>query len=1485
MEANKHLTNVGGKPPSVVGVQSNDNVDGLMLTMSDAPMPFESFGRKVLYVYSIDDDDHIGMVKVGDTTIKHASLKGVHPNQYDSLAREAAHARIRQDLGGAHGVNIKYTLEFAEIVWKDPNNDFRDYAIHDILEFNGFERVKFPHSSAREWFKVEVETVRDAFEAYCRGYKSIDKSRFKVFIKMRDEQVDVRDNTLNARKNGEKERLWDCKPRFGKTTTAMSMLEESHVNPSFNPFQRVLVVTNRPDVEKSWFDEYEKMLKDKGWQFSSKRLGISFQDIDLVKPSITFMSLQDLKGKDKKQVNAFKASNMGVFSVVWDLIFIDEAHEGNDTILADGVHEELERDFTVYLSGTPFKYLASGRFDASQIDTWDYVQEQYAKENWDYSRGENPYRFQPKLWINAIDLSQETKELFSRGVDASAFDFNEFFKLNSDEDFVNKAYVESFAKRLRGEGEPKAENYDPTQQTLSEPHMPYSESFMDSTKHTLWVLPPNVKICKAFAKLLKEDEFFKDYEIIVAAGSDTKESKNALQTVQKAIMNNEKTITLTVGKLTTGVTVPEWTGVLMLTNMSSAPLYVQAIFRIQSPYEFEGKVKENVYVWDFAPDRVLEIISEVAGISSKANSMNSNSKRERLDEMLNFLPIIAYTSSGDFRKFNASEITMKIKEFHAERAINAGFETPLLFRKDLENLSPDMRQAIQELYLAAGKGTKAQEPKWEVVISNTGNAPPEYAYIEAEKEPELKPEPTEEELEARKKRQELLKERENMRNILYSASSRIPFILLAKMSDPEFKENLKLGNSFGFKELAESFDEESWKEFFGPISKELFISLEEAFDMDTTRGAILGWIKNVQDTLLLIESEPKEYAEHVYRFMGKIKNPNKETVFTPAEVAELVYEKAGLKTPESWNQLYLNGAEAVKQNRDPFPTCYDINTKSGIFPMYAANNLFQNSSGRTWGQVCDESIYANARTLAGKWATCSLLNMEQNWKNITVIDIHKELQSEDIKHLTDAGKRLFIEHFLLSPLNNKDNPEAVLSDITNKNEREKIIKIVEKHDRENKELDRAFEKEDMTKDAHFKAKQRLEAKIKEELNITKNFDFTISNPPYQMVTNSANGAATAIWQHFLIVSSEISKKIVMINPARWQKGGAGTGLLGIKAWLMENPHFSKVINLPAQEIFPTAAIAGDVSIEVIDNTKTFTNPKIGTWSKEKGWSELKDFILTDEIDIPLEDRDKEIVLKILSANVGENFEKEIWVGGQDQKTKKIASQSVNDQRADFGIMGPRLHRDTDYFVLESEKQPGTEYVKIWYGEKGINKLSVRYLPRTEFVDNKVNDSRIPKWKSLIPKTNAHFIYRNLGPVGEPNSLSTNTWLCRSFDSKEEVEGFNSYLQTYFYRYLVSIRNVTHNAYANVHRFVPDISQRLNPRTGKVGYQSDWIDDDLVEIFGDVLTPEDWCYIKQTAVTADKGRGDYESGWGFPDGSTRHSLTLPDDCDSESKDEV
>lgn len=1410
--------------------------------------PVNGYRARIIYCYTTDYHEHVGKVKVGDTT---AFVDANSSNDLRAVAYKAAEKRIGQQ---SKTIAVKVDILWAVVA---PSFELRDHKIHAILQNNNISKSSFDYSAGQEWFDATADEAYAAYEAAIAGVSTMNVDYENYQITLRNEQEMFVKNTLEAWLNGEKHRLWNAKMRFGKTPTAYSFIEASLS--SVRPIRKVLVITHRPVVNAGWAEDADKLLKKHNFQYSSKSSEhLNFADVDKTKPFIHFVSTQDMRGKDKT-AEGFKASNAEVFATEWDLIIIDEAHEGNDTELAVEVHENLSRKFTLYLSGTPFKILSDGRFTTDEVDTWDYIDEQAAKESWDDSKGVNPWGGLAKMWVNIVEMREIVKKQYANDNDEdAAFDFNAMFATIDNTDiFEHEDDVSLFLDVISGTVLTKS-----GMDKVDKSYMPFSKERRDFIRHSLAVLP-SVAACNAFEKLLNKHSFFKDYEVVNVAGSEGKDTKKPLKAVRQAIGSNPtetKTITLTVGRLTTGVTVPEWNGVLMLRNTTSASFYMQTIFRVQSPHEFNGMTKTDAFVWDFAPDRVLKVLTEVSGVNVKAGANRDQQTIVKLGELLNYMGVISHINNNDMRVTDAEYIVRELNRVTGERVRAQGFDSNFLFVKDFSGLTDDIRDALQNVYnISKGSMPKiSQKINGNVVIASNDFSDTNYEVLSKEVKAleTRKSELTSVEKEQLRLRKEELTQRENMCAILKTISVRLPVMIIALMGDKDFRDN-KLQAGFSFEEFVNKFDNASWNEFFGSISKEMFIRLEPAFDKAILQIAVTGFITELEAAFVLRDTgKIVEYEERIETIWGRIKNPNKETVFTPYETVCIHYITSGFTGVEAWKEL-------VSTNKAP--TFFDINTKSGVYPFYAAARLSEVNKNKTWSQVCDESIFANARTLAGKWVTCALLGKPRDWVNITVIDVIEELEKEEIQGLSDDAKTVYAGLVLADNMNTiKSETYMSLSDIENK---EEVIGELQKYDKLVKEV---IKDKDMSDEAKVEKLEAAKAELKD-----LSFDHVISNPPYQLNTDD-HGGAKPIWQYFLTAASEVGKHIAIINPARWQKGGQGTGLLGVKTWLMGNPHFEKVINMPANEIFPTASISGDISIEIIDNTRTFKNPKIGTWDKTNNWSEFKDFILDEIIDISIDDKDSSIVRKIIESDIYSNFEKQLWIGGQDQKTIKPSSVSVNDPRADFGIMKPRLYRDIDYFVTKQEKQDDISYVKIYYGEKGSGNLSERYLPVSEMQNTAKNNERLPKWKAMVPASNAHFIYRNLGPLGEPNSLCTPTWLCRSFDSEIEAIGFNSYIKTYLYRYLISIRKTSHIALANIHRFVPDLVSIKNPRTGKVGYNSDWTDDDLVELFKDVLTMNDWKHIKATAVAADKGKGDYEAGWVFPDGSTRHSLTLPEE---------
>lgn len=1538
-------------------------------TNPNPSVPSHSYSSRVIYCYSLPNDpNYANSVKVGQTTVN-VPINATR-EQGRQLSENAAHSRIIENIKTIYGQQIinempNYTLEWHIVT----DMALTDHKIHDRLKSNGISRNSYSESiGQREWFNCNANFALEACESVINSLPTVPNREINAAdIKMRPEQGHFVKNTLGAWNANEQERLWNAKPRFGKTFTALeflAMAREQYIKSAdeMRPIKRVLILTHKPAVNDSWSSDFTDIMiqrwKSQGWNYASrikshlsleeveKRFQENIQDNGLsTAPYIYFASMQDARGKDGEE---FKATNNTLFDTYWDMVIIDEAHEGNLTQLAQEVHEQLKRTFTLFLSGTPFRHLANGTFEG-KVDTWDYIDEQMAKEQWD-SDEPNPYEGLPRMWLYTLDLAEKLNTSIGTEEETGSFSFNELFAIDKEEVKGRKGKVDVFRHEedirafLDSLTDDESINLRDTEgQTID---MPYSNNGRRESRHALWVLPPRVEIARLLEKMLKVHPYFKDYAIVNVAGDAA--GPDALAKLKNAIYGGDpksgdptttKTITLTVGRLTTGVTVEPWTTCLMLNNMSSPEQYMQTIFRVQSPHYYDGKMKSECFVYDFAPDRALRLVAESLDIASKAGQHTETGKVEHLQQLTNYLPIMSSVDRSTLARVDAKYIQQAVKRIYRERVLEAGFDTPLLFQKDLQNLSEEQRAALEEVKLASGKSSPVTREKvaQEITISANGLDNYEYAETDAELSNEIKAleekprkerTPEEEEALAAKKAEDA--RRRNIRNILRTMSVRIPAMCIAMLAEDDKESNQRtqeLKEDFTLEKFAGTFDEESWSEFFGTISKETFLTLAPCFDSEILQVAVAGWIKEIEDVLNArkeaerlkksdgvepFQEKMREFQDGVKHVMSRIKNPNKETVFTPYNVVELVYEAAGFTS----NQKLIDEMRAsygLKEmiesqpivNEDPlivgclfgkpwtglrgalvpgpndlgkpiepgeYSTFYDINVKSGLFPLYAASQLAINSPSLGWEEICNNSIYANSRTLAGKWITAALLGMPKDWENITVIDVYEELNSEDLLDAfpkDEEARQEFLGHFLLAPLAAKQGLNLHISDITKESQRTAVIEIIKARRAEMKDK----EQPELGSDVRDKLNQELDLR----------FDFVVSNPPYQIVQNEKTGNAIPIWQNFVRVASHIGRKLTFINPARWQKGGSGTGLGKIKKWLLNQGHLQSVYNMPDSDVFPTATIEGDIAIENIDMEKPNLEPKIGSWSRSSGFSSLRPLKVNKSIDIPLDERDYVLVEAIASIRFP-SVEEHLFQGGKNNLTRKASSvyagKGVQDNH---GIHGARMSRDTDYFILAGERDPNKKYIEILYLDQQKN-LSRRYLDKNELRDTANNKSRAPKYQVLMSKTHAQMIYRNFGPIAGPDTLCTPTWICRSFNSKIEAESYVSYATTYFYRYLLVLRRVSQNAYPNIHRFVPDLKDVKNPRTGKIGYQSDWIDDDLVEIFKDVLTPEDWCHIKRTAVAADKGRGDYEAGWQFPNGSTYKSLTKIN-CTAVSADEA
>ena len=599
---------------------------------------------------------------------------------------QAVEKRLKQQ---AHTVDVIYHEEWkGNAVYDDGSGEtFSDKDFHVYLRKLGVE-----NNRANEWFHIDgTESQKRFFEF--RANRGIVKAEDTIIpYILRNEQAAAVEQTEKYFQSGMgNEYLWNAKPRFGKTLSVYELCKKMEA-------QNVLIVTNRPAIANSWYSDYAKFLgMESGYQFVSntdslkgKKLVVSREDYvkansisDNSYNCIEFVSLQDLKGSLYFGGDYDKLKE--VADMNWDLLVIDEAHEGVDTYKTDVAFEHISRKYTLHLSGTPFKALANDKFPDNAIYNWTYADEQSAKRDWNSPEGnENPYATLPQLNMLTYQMSEIIKDELEQGIEIQgeteeyAFDLNLFFETKNGQ-FIHDSSVDKFLDAM-------------TTQTK----FPFStEELQNELKHTFWLLN-RVDSAKALAKKLEQHPIFGEYKIILAAGDGVmdgagldseEESKKSFDKVVSAVKNYEKTITLSVGQLTTGVTIPEWTAVLMLSNMKSPSLYMQAAFRAQNPCLFsqDGEFyrKKNAYVFDFDPARTLMIFEEFANdLSAKTSDGrgDAGTRKENVRELLNFFPVVGEDENGEMVELDAEKVLSIPRKIRSQEVVRRGFMSDFLFQ-------------------------------------------------------------------------------------------------------------------------------------------------------------------------------------------------------------------------------------------------------------------------------------------------------------------------------------------------------------------------------------------------------------------------------------------------------------------------------------------------------------------------------------------------------------------------------------------------------------------------------------------------------------------------------------------------------------------------------------------------------------------------------------------------------------------------------------
>lgn len=1118
---------------------------------------------RLIYVFRINDEAHRDCLKIGETSIK--DFGGNDPCTIlpqSHILNECAKSRIDQYTTTA---GIDYELLYTETAFVKSGGSivhFTDKKVHQILLRSGIEKKRFAgaYSRGTEWFVTDLETVKKAIRAAKEGRSALTANEITIDqspIVFRPEQREAIEKTLKRYKHGQK-MLWNAKMRFGKTLSALQVIKKMD-------FAHTLILTHRPVVDDGWYEDFIKIFDCSSYMYGSKGNGESFSSlIALARKSevkfVYFASIQDLRGSST--VSGRFDKNEELFAFPWDFVIVDEAHEGTQTDLGKSVIDAVVKSQTkvLQLSGTPFNLLDN--FKEDEIYTWDYVMEQKAKEEWDAEHfgDPNPYACLPKMHIFTYNLGK----LFTKYADESiAFNFREFFKTGEDGEFIHRDDVQSFLDLLA--------------KSDQESQYPFAnDEYREIFRHTLWILP-GVKEARALSALLKRHDVFQHFDVVNVAGNGDadEESRDALKMVENAIGRNPdetRTITLSCGRLTTGVSVKAWTGVLMLAGSynTAASAYMQTIFRVQTPATINGRMKEDCYVFDFAPDRTLQILSSVPRISSKPGKTTAQ-EREKLRDFLNFCPVIAI-EGGDMHPYDVPRMLQQLKKAYIERVVRSGFEDSNLYNDELLKLTDVDIKEFEKLRGIIGR-TKAIGSPGSIDINSQGLTEEEYA--EKERLEKHKKELSEEDkarLEELKKKKKV---KEDAISILRGMSIRMPLLIYGADIKNEDTE-LTIDN---FTSLVDS---QSWEEFMPQgVTKQKFNQFKKYYDPEVfaAAGKRIRAMARSADKLTI-----EERISRLADIFATFRNPDKETVLTPWRVVNLhmgetlggyCFYNEDYSDPIE-EPRYIDQGEITTEVFSPNSHLLEINSKSGLYPLYLVYNVYRRRLAKhklppstlkehlhIWDEVVEENVFVICKTPMAKSITRRTLMGFRPGK---------------------VNTRFF---------------ENLVNQITNKpkNFVEKVLN------------GREFWKSKSSRKMKFKA--------------------IVGNPPYQEVvaqkeTSNGQKRSSSIFQHFQVIGEQLGRYTSFIYPgARWiHRSGKGLEQFGLTQ--MNDPHLSKLIFFPvSNDIFSEVAIADGLSIVVKDMSKTLSGFKY-VYSQNKKYTSVDAEVPGDEL-FPLNPQDWNIV--------------------------------------------------------------------------------------------------------------------------------------------------------------------------------------------------------------------------------------------------------------------
>ncbi len=1188
-------------------------------------------------------------------------------------------------------------------------------------------------------------------------------------IELRDEQEQAVGEAIKYFKRHKKNArfLWNAKMRFGKTVCALELAKRMGSLEGDDRVSRTIIVTHRPVVNDSWKEDFDKIF---GEDCTTYHYGTKFDDsaegdfyalnrsVADGKHFVFFASMQYLRRSTLVGGDNDEPLKRDILTADWDLVVVDEAHEGTRTLLGQRVIDQLTQHphtRALHLSGTPFNLYED--FADDQIYTWDYIKEQTAKRRWpqehaDQPEENNPYRELPDMEIRTYDLGSLVRADLG---EAATFQFKEFFRTRQGNDvpseergrFVHEDAVREFLDLMCSDDE--------------ESHYPFStDEYREAFNHTLWVVP-GVKEAKALERLLREHDIFGSFDAIVNVagnGNDDELRQDALDKVKKAIGKKPEqtyTITISCGRLTTGVTVRPWTAVFYLkgSENTSAATYMQTIFRVQSPYTYVDengltRMKTKCYVFDFAPDRSLKMVAETAKFATLtqkqkqyASAATTREKDiENMEQFLAFCPVIAM-QGGRMVEYRADRLFEQLEHVYVDRVVRNGFNDNSLYDiRQLMQLAPKEIKELDDLGMEIGKTTNMEKPKRAKNIDIAGNGLTAQQKAAAdcarkkEREGEQLTEEEQEALDAEKKRRaEERKERDNRITILRGISLRIPLMMYgAKLDDED--EGITLEN------FTRIIDPESWAEFMPKgVTKAQFNKFRKCYNATifVAAGKRYRQLAREADTMHI-----DERVRRISDIFSYFHNPDKETVLTPWRVVNMhMSDTLGGYTffnerfdgpcerevPGTDGQLFewvptleprfVDRGEVTQEVFASGSKILEINSKTGLYPLYVAYSLYRQRKRdfeATGGLIDDPDNY-------------SVEEEQVIWDDILCNNVYVICNTPMARRITERTLLGFRQ------LTQREGNERLNI---------KSVQLIRRATEDREALIR-----DLLSEGFWHGDKKNKNKMK--------FGAVVGNPPYQVnVGKEKDNYGIPVYNKFFELAKSIAPEYIsVIMPSRWFTGGRG--LDDFRNSMLNDNRIKEIFDfVDSKDCFPTVDISGGICYILwskgYKGECLFTNKFHGISSSN--YRHLNEY--------PIFIRNNNALSLIEKVN---------------EKDKIMLNTLVSGQTP-FGFVTTfrgKLHPFPNAVTLKSSGE-------LSYVSREQIRKNIQWVDKYKVIFSKATCEH-----AGIPDKNGMYRVISYMDILEPNAICTQSYLVGgTFDNMEEAEHYQKYIKTKFVRILI-----------------------------------------------------------------------------------------------------